>query len=202
MKNDEKRAKTGRKSIRKRWSPGAQQLVENTQEDKEMPAPPNRSASSDSRAPVPESRVQSPERKKESQLSLAKERSNGKDPLDLPGFCDRTEIGQAWRAWNETAEAHGLPKAQKLTAARRAKLKARLRDAGGIEGWKTACAKVAKIPWMCGDNDMGGWKANLDYVLRESTFVKLMEGAHDRDPAGSDGEIPAAIRAAQAIAET
>lgn len=88
------------------------------------------------------------------------------------------ESQEAWRLYNETAERCGLPKAQRLTAPRKSKLKRRLHDCGGIEGWKAALAKVEASPHCTGDNDRG-WTASLDFMLQESSFTKIMEGTYD-----------------------
>lgn len=82
------------------------------------------------------------------------------------------------RLWNEMAERHDLPVAQRLTDARRRKLGARLKDCGGLDGWKAALAKVEATPGLLGANDRG-WRADIDFLLQEKSFTKLMEGSYD-----------------------
>ena len=76
------------------------------------------------------------------------------------------------------SELH-LPAMQRLSKTREAKLRKRLKDAGGIDGWRAALGAVRRNEWMHGKNPRG-WKANFDFVLQESSFTKLMEGAYDR----------------------
>lgn len=84
----------------------------------------------------------------------------------------------AFDAWNDLASQADLPKAQVLTAERRRKLKARLAECGGIDGWHGALAKIRGSPWCRGENDRG-WRADLDFVLQSKSFTRLMEGSYD-----------------------
>lgn len=83
--------------------------------------------------------------------------------------------------WNALASELHLPAVQRLSKTRETKLKARLKDAGGIDGWRAALAAIRRNEWMHGRNPRG-WKANFDFVLQESSFIKLMEGAYDNTP--------------------
>jgi len=82
--------------------------------------------------------------------------------------------------FNAVAERAGLSKVQKLTAARMNLLKARLKDCGGIDGWHVAMAEIENSTFLTGVNDRG-WKATFDFVVRESSFAKLMEGQYRRN---------------------
>jgi uncharacterized protein YdaU (DUF1376 family) len=86
---------------------------------------------------------------------------------------------EAVSVWNETAEAMGLPKVQRLTEPRSKALKARLSECGGIEGWRAAIGKVRDSPFLCGVNAQG-WKADFDFVLQAKSFTKLMEGSYEK----------------------
>ena len=88
------------------------------------------------------------------------------------------EITLAVKAYNEVAERCGLPHVRKMTAARLSKLRARLKDCGGLDGWRDALAKLEASTHCTGGNDRG-WRACLDFLLQESSFVKLIEGAYD-----------------------
>lgn len=85
----------------------------------------------------------------------------------------------AFDAYNEMAKRAGLPVASKLDQKRKSAIKARLKDAKGIEGWMIALSKVEASPHCTGSNDRG-WKADLDFVCTESKFVKIMEGSYDQ----------------------
>lgn len=107
-------------------------------------------------------------------------------PNPQPEVDDGTE--EATRLFNLTAEKIKIPKVQKLSGTRRKHLKARLRDCGGLEGWKVALAKLEAIPAMRGENKQG-WKADFDFLVTESKFIKLMEGGYDnwgRNQSASD----------------
>lgn len=88
------------------------------------------------------------------------------------------EIAFAVSAYNDAAEAAGWPKVQVLSNARRAALRARLKEAGGVTGWEQALARAQSSPHLCGQNDRG-WRANFDFLTRQSSFAKLMEGNYD-----------------------
>jgi hypothetical protein len=97
----------------------------------------------------------------------------------------KNEISLAVELYNSFAKKHALPIAKKITKTRTQKIKARLKDAGGIDGWKNALDKVAMNPWLLGDNDRG-WKADLDFLCQEKSFTKLMEGSYDQPNNHSD----------------
>lgn len=86
---------------------------------------------------------------------------------------------EGFRMWNDLAGRCGLPKAEKLTPKRMMALGARMRDAGSVQKFGEIIARIEHIGWMRGDNDRG-WRADLDFVCQQSSFVKLMEGAYDR----------------------
>lgn len=109
-----------------------------------------------------------PEEREEAKASL----SSGDDvqPID--------EITIAVSAYNATAASAGWPRIQVLSKQRRANLKARLAECGGIDGWVAALTKAKASPHCCGQNDRG-WVANFDFLTRQSSFAKLMEGNYD-----------------------
>lgn len=84
------------------------------------------------------------------------------------------EVAAAFDAYNATAAECGLPQAAKLTADRRAKIKARLKDYG-FDGWKQAMANIEKSGFLTGANDRK-WKADLDFVLKPASFGKIHDG--------------------------
>ncbi len=84
----------------------------------------------------------------------------------------------ALSAYNRMAARCSLPMVKKVTKARMAKIAARLKDCGGLDGWHDALAKVEASALCRGDNDRG-WTANIDFLLAESSFTKLMEGNYD-----------------------
>jgi len=107
----------------------------------------------------------------------------------VPLSLDRSDEGEAVRLWNDLALRRGLPPVQKTTDARRRKLRARLKDCGGLEGWKAALEKIEATPGLLGANDRK-WRANIDFLLSEGPFTRLMEGAYDHwgQGAGQEGQ--------------
>lgn len=106
-------------------------------------------------------------------------------------------IDSAFNLYNEYAELASWPKATKLTVPRRSSMKARIADAGGLDGWKAAMERAVKSPLLTGQNERG-WRADLDFFLQAKSFTKLLEGSYDsRKPAGkSDIMSPAAAQSA------
>lgn len=96
----------------------------------------------------------------------------------------------AVRAWNVLADDLSLPKVQRMTETRRRRLAQRLKDCGGLDGWEVALAKIRGSPLCRGE--IGKWRADFDFVLQESSFVKLMEGKYDDRSPGrheADGRV-------------
>lgn len=88
------------------------------------------------------------------------------------------DISQAVQVYNSTASEAGWPSVAVLSKSRKAALSARLRECGGIDGWRDAMAKARASPHLCGQNDRG-WTASFDFLTRQSSFAKLMEGNYD-----------------------
>jgi hypothetical protein len=86
--------------------------------------------------------------------------------------------------FNEVAAEVGWPKVQRLSPSRRASLSARLRECGGLDGWRLGLAKARGSPFLCGDN-RDGWKADFDFLVQAKSFTKLMEGSYDRTGKGN-----------------
>lgn len=89
------------------------------------------------------------------------------------------DLIEAVTIWNQMAARNGLAQVQKLTDQRKTKLRARLNDCGGIEGWAVACSKVDGNAFLTGQ--IGDWKADFDFMLQQKSFTKLMEGGYDRN---------------------
>ena len=81
------------------------------------------------------------------------------------------------RIFNARAQGMGLPRVRKLTKARRTRLNARLNDLGGIAGWNTLLDRVAESPFLLGQGARG-WRADFDFLIREKSCTKIMEGSY------------------------
>jgi hypothetical protein len=119
-----------------------------------------------------------------------------KEPAEIEGRArvHSDDLSEAIQTWNDMASRSRLPECQKLTKARQSQLVARLKDCGGIEGWKAAIDKVEASAFLRGETGERRWEANIDFVLRESSFVKLMEGAYDNATASRKDGVMAGLR--------
>lgn len=98
-----------------------------------------------------------------------KEREEGGDLKDLD---------LAVELYNFTAREIGISVVQKLSATRKKHLRARLKDCDGLEGWKAALEILSNSNFCKGENERG-WKADFDFLVKESSFIKLMEGKYN-----------------------
>lgn len=92
-------------------------------------------------------------------------------------FSAPADVEAAFAMFNELAAKIGLPMAQVLNKTRAGRLAARLRDAGGLEGWAVALDKLAASDFCSGRKT--DFKASLDFILQAESFTKLMEGNYD-----------------------
>jgi len=100
------------------------------------------------------------------------ERADARDPEN--DKCD-----EALKLYQSVCVPAGLMNCRKLTKARKSQLLARLRD--GPDDWVLACRKASDSPFLRGENPKG-WKAGIDFLIRESSFLKILEGSYDEDP--------------------
>lgn len=99
----------------------------------------------------------------------------GSAPDDAPLTPDEVLEG-----WNHLADSTGLPRIAKLTKERRGHLIRRLRDHPPNE-WFAAFDAIKRSKFLQGENPRG-WRANFDFLLQPSSFVKLIEGQYDNQP--------------------
>lgn len=191
MVRDEKKSEEGRKSVEKRWKKAISSEVEASENKEEFP-PPNREPNRNPITKKPEARSQIPE----DIPPTSSLRSDVAPPPDQSGIgADEAQLSdlplavpaeapdvarQAFDAWNDLARDIGLPIAQVFTARRQSALKARLAEVGGLDGWGVALAKIRGSPFLRGETSRDGWKADLDFLLQQKSFTKLMEGSYDR----------------------
>lgn len=94
------------------------------------------------------------------------------------GADEKDEIVQAVLLFKEFAQRQEWPIIRILSKSRRASLKARLRECGGLDGWRTALEKAATSNLCNGQNDRG-WVCDFNFLVKQQTFTKLMEGSYD-----------------------
>jgi hypothetical protein len=177
MVSDKARSDEGREAVSRRWS------KTNKGTNEQPITPPNSDPIRSPTTQKPEARSQKPEEEERGERASAPPPPSDDDLL--PVAFDQTDIGQAVRAFNAVAERIGLPRVQKITDARRKALRKRLVDVGGLDGWAAALTKLEASAFCRGVNDRG-WVADFDFLMRESSFVKLMEGKYD-DRTNPDG---------------
>jgi hypothetical protein len=130
------------------------------------------------------------------------EQSSGGGDNDLFGDLPKPEpvltkaeiIDLAFTAYDQAAGRLGWGECQARTETRRQKLGKRLDDAGGLDGWRSALEKCEASTFLMGrappQHDRAPFKLDIDFLLQQSSFVKLMEGKYDNrevSKAGSAG---------------
>lgn len=94
---------------------------------------------------------------------------------------DAQILNEAVDAYNAAAERSGWPSCQKLSKQRTSALLGRLKEAGGLDGWLVALGKAEASDFLCGRRETGRgvFFASFDFLTRQSSFAKLMEGTYD-----------------------
>lgn len=87
-------------------------------------------------------------------------------------------LDEAVEKYNQLAEQTGLTRCLKLTETRKAQLRKRLEECGGLSGWEAALEKLGDSAFLLGDNDRN-WKVDFDFLITQNKFTKLMEGGYD-----------------------
>lgn len=102
-------------------------------------------------------------------------------PSPPKGGSSPAEIDLAFDVWDEIAAAHGLAAVRVRSNARRKRLGAVLRQ-HGIEAWREACRKVGASSFCRGETGRGSWRADLDFVMQDKSFARILEGHYDDRP--------------------
>lgn len=91
------------------------------------------------------------------------------------------DVSLAFEAYNDMAQKNGIPICQMHSTSRIQALNARLKECGGLDGWKSALEITAASDFLTGRKT--GFKANIDFILQKSNFTKIMEGNYNNHPA-------------------
>lgn len=83
---------------------------------------------------------------------------------------------EAVAEYNRAAGEVGWPKVQKMTPTRSKALRARLKDCGGMDGWRHAIQSAAKSDFLCGRSSRPWAGFSFDWLVKPQNFTKLMEG--------------------------
>lgn len=91
---------------------------------------------------------------------------------------DFSDEGQALLIFDEMAGRLGWPIASRLTAKERDAMTARLRNAGGLQGWRDAMAEAERSAYLAST------RPGLKFFLDEDHFAQLMRGRYspEQDP--------------------
>jgi hypothetical protein len=79
--------------------------------------------------------------------------------------------------WNAMAIVNGLAQVRLLPAARAARLRTRIADAG-VDRVLEAITRVSQSDF-CRGKSAGGWKADFDFLIQASSFTRILEGRYD-----------------------
>ena len=107
-------------------------------------------------------------------LADCKQLAIAETEAEAEAYSKETETEEAFSLWNEMALQNGLSPGRKCSRTRQQKIKARLKDCGGMGGWKAALGKVSASSFCLGGNERG-WKLDLDFLISEAGFIKVME---------------------------
>lgn len=88
------------------------------------------------------------------------------------------------KLWNENCDT--LPQTRELSAKRKRHWKARFTARPDPPYWEEVIKRIASSEFCNGDNQRG-WRAGVDFLLREDTHVKVMEGLYDCSGPQGDG---------------
>ena len=80
-------------------------------------------------------------------------------------------------AWNEMAATCEAKQCLVLSKARLRHAIRRLKDPWWSSMWREGLAWVPKLAFLQGENDRH-WRANIDWFLRETSLMKLLEGQY------------------------
>jgi uncharacterized protein YdaU (DUF1376 family) len=109
----------------------------------------------------------------------------------------------AFDLFNEFAARAGWPSCQKRTKPRASAISARVKEAGGLDGWRVALEKAEASDFLC-NRTRAGFTASIDFLLQASSFAKLMEGNYDNRAntkgTGRPGVHDGLLQAASAVA--
>lgn len=108
------------------------------------------------------------------------------------------ELDEAVLIYNEAAGRCGWPSVHRVTKPRISAIKARLREAGGLDGWKSAIHRAEASDFLCGRKagPNGPFFANFDFLTQASSFVKLCDGNYDNRAPRPSTDLAAAFAAA------
>lgn len=92
------------------------------------------------------------------------------------------DVSVAVDDWNAAAGRLGWPPIKAISDARLKSLAARLKDAGGIEGWRIALGKAEASDFLNARASPHWTGFCFDWAVKAANFAKIMEGNYDNRP--------------------
>lgn len=92
------------------------------------------------------------------------------------------EITEAIAIYQAAAFRCGWAKVEKVTPARKSALRSRIKDAGGMDGWRFQIDRAERSDFLCGKvpgRNGQPFKCSFDFLNQQQSFVRLMEGLYD-----------------------
>lgn len=103
------------------------------------------------------------------------------DKSSSKSLSKKTETDEFLTAYFSMAERSGLAMPRAISVSRRARITAKIK-AHGLPVCLEAVQRVGQSNFCTGINERG-WKADLDFVLQDKSFLGLIEGKYDnREP--------------------
>ena len=87
------------------------------------------------------------------------------------------EVADAVHAYRSAAEKLGWPIPQQLDQTRRRAISGRIKDAGGVDGWRVAIEKASESEFLGKSRPFSGF--GIDWIAKPANFKKIMEGNYD-----------------------
>lgn len=100
---------------------------------------------------------------------------------EIDQVSNKEDIKTALDKYQSLADKISLPQVRSFTGQRRKKLSSII-SKYKLEGWSEALSHVEKSTFLQGKNE-NGWKVDLDFLVRESSFVKVLEGKYNNTSA-------------------
>lgn len=101
-------------------------------------------------------------------------KSRKKKTTALEDGLGEDEAAAVAHYWNGMAEECGLSQVKRMTATRREKIKARVKEVGFMNLCSNVIDQIPKQPFLTGKNARG-WKCDFDWILEPSNLVKIEE---------------------------
>lgn len=125
--------------------------------------------------------------KPEARSHIDKEDPNGSLSLEID-HQPIDEVAEAVHIYRSHAEKIGWPKPTTINQTRRRAVSARIKEAGGIEGWKLAVEKSAASDFLGKPQPFSGF--GIDWISKPTNFAKILEGNYDnRNQQQADDEV-------------